>query len=154
MEEREFLTPEKKTELEIELNYLKTEKRVEILDSLAFAKSLGDLSENTEYHTSKEYQAKNETRISQIKVILKNAIIVEANTDGRVGIGSRVVLIKKNEREEKKYHIVGNEEADFALGKISFESPLGSALMGKRAKDEIQVKTPKGKSMYIIKNVI
>lgn len=151
METQEFLTQEKKTELESELQNLKTTVRSEILERLAFAKSLGDLSENAEYHSSKDAQGKNEARISQIEYILKNAVVVEVNTDGTVGLGSTVVLVKKDSGEEKTYQIVGNEEADFSVGKISFESPIGSAVMGHTKGDEVNVQTPKGKTIYIIK---
>tara|TARA_B100001179_G_C18540888_1_gene381539 strand:- start:330 stop:815 length:486 start_codon:yes stop_codon:yes gene_type:complete len=153
MQEQEFLTLEKKESLEQELEFLKTEKRSGILDRLAFAKSLGDLSENAEYHSAKEEQGKNEARISQIETILKNAVIVEANDDGQIGFGSTVVLEKKDTQEEKTYQIVGNEEADFSAGKISFESPLGSALMGKQKKEEVTITTPKGDTLYFIKEI-
>lgn len=149
----EFLSKEKKIALENELTFLKTEKRSEILERLAFAKSLGDLSENAEYHSSKEEQGKNEARINQIETILKSAILVEANTDGTIGLGSVVVLIKGNSKEEIIYQIVGNEEADLPGGKISFESPLGGALMDKCAGEEITLVTPRGETVYIIKKV-
>jgi len=153
METQEFLTQEKKGSLENEIQNLKTTVRADILERLAFAKSLGDLSENAEYHASKDAQGKNEARIAQIEYVLKHAIIVEANTDGTIGIGSNVVLIKKDSGDEKKYQIVGNEEADFSAGKISFESPIGSALMGKSEKESISVETPKGVNQYIISSV-
>lgn len=153
METHEFLTEDKKNELEIEVKNLKTTVRAEILERLAFAKSLGDLSENAEYHDSKESQGKNEARISQIEYILKNAVVVEANTDGTIGLGSTVVLIKKETGEEKKYQIVGNEEADFSMGKISFESPIGAAVIDKSKGDLISVETPKGSIQYQIKSV-
>jgi transcription elongation factor GreA len=153
METQEFLTQEKKGSLENEIQNLKTTVRADILERLAFAKSLGDLSENAEYHASKDAQGKNEARIAQIEYVLKHAIIVEANTDGTIGIGSNVVLIKKDSGDEKKYQIVGNEEADFSVGKISFESPIGSALMGKSEKEGISVETPKGVNQYIISSV-
>lgn len=153
MNEQEFLTTEKKKELEKELQFLKTEKRSEILERLAFAKSLGDLSENAEYHSSKEEQGKNEARISQIEEILKRAVLVKANKDGIINFGSMVTLVKKNTREEKSYQIVGNEEADFAAGKISFESPIGAALMNQKKGKEVIVQTPKGEIVYKIKEV-
>jgi len=153
METQEFLTQEKKTELEQELDHLKTTVRSEILDRLAFAKSLGDLSENAEYHSSKDAQGKNEARISQIEHILKTAVVVEANTDGTVGLGSTVVLFKKDSGEEKTYQIVGNEEADFSSGKISFESPIGAAVMEKSQGTVVSVETPRGTTEYTIKLV-
>ncbi|MCI5050970.1 MAG: transcription elongation factor GreA [Candidatus Pacebacteria bacterium] len=153
METQEFLTQEKKEELEKELEHLKTTVRAEILERLAFAKSLGDLSENAEYHSSKDAQGKNEARISQIEAILKNAVVVEANTDGTIGLGSTVILLKKETGEEKTYQIVGNEEADFSSGKISFESPIGAAVMNKSKGDEVSVETPKGVTHYQINSV-
>ena len=151
---QEFLTKEKKEELEEELTLLKTEKRSEILDRLAFAKSLGDLSENAEYHSSKEEQGKNEARISQIETVLKDAIIVEANTDGTIGLGSHVELKKKETGDVKKYQIVGSEEADLSIGKMAFDSPIGTAVMEKSVGDEVAVETPRGKTIYIIVSVV
>lgn len=153
MNEQEFLTEEKKIELEDELKDRKGEKRQVILDRLAFAKSLGDLSENAEYHTSKDDQGKNEARISQIEAILKDAVVVEANTDGTVGLGSFVVLINLEKETEKEYQIVGNEEADFSCGKISFESPIGAAVINKRKEVVVVVETPRGDVKYKIKSV-
>ncbi len=153
METQEFLTEEKKAQLETELEHLKTTVRSDILERLAFAKSLGDLSENAEYHSSKDAQGKNEARISQIEHILKNAVVVEANTDGTIGLGSKVILIKTETRQEKTYQIVGNEEADFSTGKISFESPIGSAIMNKQKGEVVGVETPKGVTEYEIKSV-
>jgi transcription elongation factor GreA len=150
--EKELLTKEKKQALEIELEYLKTTKRQEILDALSFAKSLGDLSENAEYHTSKDNQGKNEARISQIEAILKDAIVVEANTDGVIGIGS-IVTLKKESGDEVVYMLVGNEEADFASGKIAFTSPIGAAILDKREGDTVMVETPRGKTHYHIISV-
>ncbi len=151
--EQEFLTQEKKAELEHELEYRKSEKRKEILDRLAFAKSLGDLSENAEYHTSKDEQGKNEARISQIEFILKNAVVVSGSEDGSVALGS-VVCVEHAERgSEHIYTIVGNEEADLAEGKIAFSSPIGEALMDKKKGDTVEVATPRGITRYIIKKV-
>jgi|AntAceMinimDraft_13_1070369.scaffolds.fasta_scaffold19000_2 transcription elongation factor GreA len=153
MDEHEFLTESKKQELEEEMQRLKTTVRSEILERLAFAKSLGDLSENAEYHSSKESQGKNEGRISQIEAVLKDAIIVEANTDGIIGLGSTITLEKKGTGEQKVYSLVGNEEADFSNGKISFTSPIGSAIMDKQTGDIVVVTTPKGDVHYVVKNV-
>ena len=151
--ECEFLTAEKKLELENELENRKGKKRQVILDRLAFAKSLGDLSENAEYHTSKDDQGKNEARISQIEAILKDAVVVDANTEGTIGLGSTVVLMHLTKEIEKEYQIVGNEESDFSSGKISFESPIGSALMGKKYDEIVAVETPRGEIKYKIISV-
>lgn len=151
--QQEFLTKEKKEALEQELNFLKTEKRSEILERLAFAKSLGDLSENAEYHSSKEDQGKNEARISQIEAILKDAVIVEVNTDGIVGLGSTVELKKEESGDIKTYQIVGSEEADLSVGKMAFDSPIGIAVMDKQVGDGVKVTTPKGETTYTIISV-
>jgi len=149
----EFLSQEKKSDLEKELNNLKTDVRKAILERLAFAKSLGDLSENAEYHSSKDEQGKNEARISQIEAILKDAVVVEANTDGVVGLGSLVILQKKGSDDSKEYKIVGNEEADLASGKMAFTSPIGAAVMDQKAGDTITITTPRGETVYTIKEV-
>lgn len=152
MNNHELLTQEKKQDLEAELLHLKTTKRQEILDALAFAKSLGDLSENAEYHTSKDNQGKNEARISQIEAVLKDAVVVEVNTDGTVGVGSTVSL-KKESGEEVSYMLVGNEEADFSAGKIAFTSPIGAAILDKKKGDSVSVTTPRGDTSYTIISV-
>lgn len=153
MRQQDFLTKEKKKELEKELEYLKSDKRKEIIDRLAFAKSLGDLSENAEYHDAKEEQGKNEARITQIENILKSAVTITKKNDGFIDLGSTVFLLKKGVKDICEYQIVGNEESDFSLGKISFESPLGAALMGKKQGDKITVSSPKGETIYTIKDV-
>ena len=153
-EHREFLTKEKKKELEEELAFRKGEKRQEILDRLAFAKSLGDLSENAEYHSSKEAQGKNEARITQIEFILKNAVVVSGSDNGEVALGSRVRVKRDGKDGEQEYQIVGKEEADLSLGKISFDSPLGSALMGVKEGDTVMVTTPRGEVTYRILEVL
>jgi transcription elongation factor GreA len=153
MSEQVFLTKHKQQELEQELVYLKTEKRSEILERLAFAKSLGDLSENAEYHSSKEDQGKNEARITQIEAILKDAVSVEVNTDGTIGLGSQVVVIKQGSNEEKTYTLVGREEADLSAGKMSADSPMGMQLMTKKQGDMITVTTPRGETSYIVASV-
>lgn len=149
----EYLTSEKKKELENELNQLKTVRRKEIADSLEYAKSLGDLSENAEYHQAREDQANCEDRIGHLEQILKNAEIVDKHHSGTVGVGSTVVVIRKGEKEERSFTLVGSEEADSFGGKISNESPLGSALIGKSKGDSISVPTPKGSMEYTIKSI-
>lgn len=151
--ENEFLTLDKKQELENELQDRKENKRKEILDRLAFAKSLGDLSENAEYHTSKEDQGKNEARISQIEAILKDAVVVEGSDDGTVALGSSVVLTHIEKGIEKEYTLVGNEEADLSAGKIAFTSPIGAAIIDRSAGEIVEVETPRGVTQYKIKEV-
>lgn len=146
----EYLTLEKKNELEGELSQLKSVRRKEIADSLEYAKSLGDLSENAEYHQAREDQANCEDRISHIEQILKNAVIMESGVSGVVSVGSTVTVLKKGSKEEKTFALVGSEEADSVSGKISNESPLGQALLGKKKGDKVIVHAPKGEVEYSI----
>lgn len=149
----EYLTLEKKTELETELNHLKSVRRKEIADALEYAKSLGDLSENAEYHQAREDQANCEERISRVEQILKNAVITNGHQTGTVGVGSTVTVTKKGDKEEKTFAIVGSEEADSISGKISNESPLGQAIIGKAKGDKVTVHAPKGDFEYTIVSI-
>ena len=149
----EYLTPEKKVELENELNTLKTVRRKEIADALEYAKSLGDLSENAEYHQAREDHANCEDRINHLEQILKNAVIMDKHHAGHVEVGTTVTVIKKGEKEERQFTLVGSEEADSVGGKISNESPLGSALLGKSKGDAVTFSTPKGDVTYTIKAI-
>jgi transcription elongation factor GreA len=146
----EYLTKEKKLELEVELKQLQTVRRKEIADALEYAKSLGDLSENAEYHQAREEQAHCEDRISHIEQILKNAVVMDTHETGVVSVGSTVTVLKKGEKEERVFVIVGSEEANVREGKISNESPLGSAILGKKKGDKVQVSAPKGEMEYTI----
>jgi transcription elongation factor GreA len=151
----EYLTLEKKSELEAELAQLKSVRRKEIADSLEYAKSLGDLSENAEYHQAREDQANCEDRINHIEQILKNAVIMETSERavGVIHVGSTVTILKKGSKEERTFALVGSEEADSVSGKISNESPLGQALLGKKEGDKIVVHAPKGDIDYSIVNI-
>lgn len=149
----EYLTIEKKNALEAELKELKTVRRKEIADALEYAKSLGDLSENAEYHQAREDQANCEERIAHVEQILKNAVILKDSNDGFVSVGSTVTVLKKGEKETRTFDIVGSEEADSANGRISNESPLGRALLGKVKGDTVTFETPKGEVTYTVKSV-
>lgn len=149
----EYLTHEKKAELENELNTLKTVRRKEIADALLNAKALGDLSENAEYHQAREDQANCEERIAHLEQILKNAVIADKHHAGVVEVGATVTVIKKGEKTERQFTLVGSEEADSLTGKISNESPLGRALLGKSKGDTSTVETPKGNMVYTIKSI-
>jgi transcription elongation factor GreA len=150
----EYLTPEKKLELEQELSMLKSVRRKEIADALEYAKSLGDLSENAEYHQAREDQANCEDRIAHIEQILKNAVITSGtHKAGVIEVGSTVTIQKKGEKTEKTIILVGSEEADSVSGKISNESPLGKALLGKGKGDKVVVSAPKGEIEYSVKQI-
>lgn len=149
-----YITKEKKKELEAELKDLIGPKRREILDKLEYAKSLGDLSENAEYHQAREDQGELEHRIKKIEQILQSAHVVSGEAGGdTIEIGSNVIVLKEDTKEEKKYQIVGSEEADITLGKISNRSPFGEALFGKKKGEIISFKTPNGTVNYKIVNV-
>jgi len=149
----DYITEEKRKMLEVELKDLKGPKRKEILDALEYAKSLGDLSENAEYHQTREEQSKLEARIAKIEQILQSSQVVKGGGGDTVEIGSKVVVQKEGTKEEKHYIIVGSEEADSATGKISNRSPFGGALFGKKKDDNISFKTPNGVVNYKIVSV-
>ena len=148
MTAKDYLSKAKYDELKSELELLKTVKRKEIAQDLEFAKALGDLSENAEYHEAREAQATLEDRISQIEDVLVNAHIVEAHHSDKVEIGSVVHIKTSISKTEKIYTIVGSEEADTLSGKISFKSPVGQALLGKKKGDKFKFSTPAGEAEY------
>lgn len=148
--EKEYLTKEKFDELERELKELKTTKRKEIADSLEYAKSLGDLSENQEYQEARNSQAILEDRIKRLETILKSAVIVSATKTGMVVVGSTVKIERKDNGSKREFVIVGSEEADAEGGKISLKSPLGLAVMGKKKGEEFSFETPGGMMSYKI----
>ncbi len=149
----EYITKENKASLEAELKELTGPRRREIISAVEYAKSLGDLSENAEYHSAREEQGKLEERIGQIEHILKHAVVVERASDGLVNIGATVIIKKEGEQNTRTFLIVGSEETDMLSGKISYKSPIGSALMGKKAGEIVSVATPKGEMSYEILSV-
>ena len=149
----DYITKEKRHALEIELKELKGPKRKEILEALEYAKSLGDLSENAEYHQTREDQGKLEERITKIEQILQSSQTVNGGGGEVVEVGSKVVVQKERSKETKTYTIVGSEEASMAEGKISNRSPFGEALFGRRKGDKISFKTPNGLVNYKILTV-
>ena len=147
------LTAEGKQKLEEELVQLKTTKRVEVADRIEAAKEMGDISENAEYATAKDEQAFLEARINELEKILAFAKIIEVPETGEVvGIGTTVAL-EQAAGAVRTYTIVGYNEANPSEGKISNESPLGQALVGKRVGENVSVATPSGEKKYLIKEV-
>ncbi len=144
----EYLTKEKHEELQKELQFLKTQKRKEVAEALEYAKSLGDLSENAEYHEARDSQASLEDRIQRIEQILKSASIVSGNASGAVAVGSSLTLERESDKVRRNYTIVGSEEADAAKGMISMRSPLGLAAMGKMKGETFAFETPSGLVKY------
>ncbi|MFZ1075251.1 MAG: transcription elongation factor GreA [Minisyncoccia bacterium] len=148
------VSQEKFDEMIKELEYLKTVRRTEIAKNLEYARSLGDLSENAEYQEARDLQAATEERIKKLEELVKNTSIV---TDGKkkneVSFNSKVSIKKEGSSEVHEYTIVGSEEADMRVKKISHLSPLGAALMGKKKGEVFTFATPGGKQTYTIEKV-
>lgn len=144
------ITDAGRKELEAELEELKG-RRGDIADKIAEARDYGDLSENAEYDAAREEQGLVESRIAEIEDVLLNAEIIPTSHSSKVGLGSKVEL--KTGRKTVTYHVVGPVEADPLEGKISNESPIGLALMGKKVGDTAVISTPKGEIKYEIVKV-
>ena len=129
-----------------ELKYLKGTKREEVKEAIATARSFGDLSENSEYDEARNEQAKVEARIKELEELIENALLVdETKIDTSIiSIGSSVKVLDKKSGKEIEYSIVGSNEVDPINKKISDQSPVGRALMGKVAGDEVAVDVPAG----------
>lgn len=144
------ITDAGKKELEAELAELKSRRGV-IADKIAEARDYGDLSENAEYDSAREEQGLVESRVAEIEDILLNAEIITASRSSSVKLGSKVEL--KTGKKTVTYHVVGPVEADPMAGKISNESPIGLALMGKKIGDIATITTPKGNIKYEVVKV-
>ena len=133
-------------ELIDELHYLKHEKREKIKNDIAVARSFGDLSENSEYDEARNEQAKNEARIKELEELVENAVILDESSidTSVVSLGSTVKVLNLALNMEITYDLVGSNEANPMEGKISDQSPIGAALINKRADDEIEVEVPNG----------
>lgn len=139
------ITNDGKKELESELAELKS-RRGDIAEKIAEARDYGDLSENAEYDAAREEQGLVESRIAEIEDVLLNAEIIKSTKSSSVSLGSKVEL--KTGKKTVNYHVVGPVEADPLEGKISNESPIGLALMGKKVGDTATITTPKGDIEY------
>ena len=149
-----YLTAEKFDELKKELDHLKTVRRKEVAESLEYARSLGDLSENAEYQEARDMQAAIEERIAYLEKTIKEAKIVAHDKNGDViSLGSVVTIQKNGDKDKKEYTIVGSDEANIHERKLSYLSPLGEALMGKVKGDEFDFETPTGKQKYKVLKV-
>jgi len=146
-----YITKEGLAKLRKELDELKNVRRKEIALRIEIAKDMGDLSENAEYHEAKDEQGFIEGRIMELEQMLVNAIVIEHNNTGCVNVGNTVRVSVKG--KEKEYTIVGANEADPLAGRISNESPLGIAFIGKCPGDSVEVKVPSGKMIYHIISV-
>lgn len=142
------LTKEGVSELEKELADLQ-EQRAQIADAIRTAREFGDLSENTEYQSARAAQERNDARISEIEHVLQNVELIKAPRGAaKVQLGSKVTL--KGAKGNKEFQIVGTVEADPLNGKISDESPIGQALLGKKEGDQVEIKTPAETATYTV----
>lgn len=150
-----LLTYEGLKKLEEELELLKGEKRKEIAERIKQALAFGDISENSEYDEAKNEQAQNEVRIMQLETMLKNATIIdEDEVDTKVvNLGAKVKIRDIKSKDEYDYQIVGSTEADPASNRISNESPVGSALLGHKVGDTVDIDVPGGKIKFKIVNI-
>lgn len=140
------MTLEGKEKLEQELEELKTLKRKEIVERIKIARSFGDLSENSEYESAKDEQAFVEGRITTLENMIRNAQIIDHSdvAEDEVSLGKKVTFIELPDGEEEEYTIVGSAESDPLSGKISNDSPIAKALIGKKVNDEVSIQTPGG----------
>lgn len=139
-----YISQEGLQKLKNELEQLKTIERPDVVDRIAKARDLGDLSENAEYHEAREKQSFIEGRIQELEFLIKNAVIIENKKSDKVELGS-IVHATCNNGMKIKYQIVGQSEADPGSEKISFESPLGKAFIGKGIGHEFELNVPAGK---------
>jgi transcription elongation factor GreA len=140
--------------LQNDVRHLKTVERPAIIDAIEEARAHGDLSENAEYHAAKERQGQVEAQIAEIEDRLSRAMVIDPSTlsGDKVVFGATVHLLDENDRKVK-YQVVGQTEADAKVGRISYSSPLGRALIGRTIGDEIEVSAPSGDKYYSIEKV-
>src|SRR3954466_2084309 len=140
--------------LQTEVRHLKMVERPEIIEAIEVARGHGDLSENAEYHAAKERQGQVEAQIADIEDRLSRAMIIDPTTlsGDKIVFGATVHLVDENDKPVK-YQIVGETEADAKSGRISYSSPLGRALIGRKVDDEVEVSTPSGDRYFLVSRV-
>jgi transcription elongation factor GreA len=149
----EAISAEGLKELRAELERLEGDARREIAKRILAARELGDLKENAEYHIAKEDQAHLETRISRLAERLRNAVVTETDKGSRVvGFGSTVHVVDPT-GTSRTFTLVGPTEADLRQGRLSIESPMAQALMGRAPGDDVQVSTPRGRQTYRVERL-
>ncbi len=151
MPEKVYITREGLEKLKKQLTELKEEKRPAVAKRIKEAREMGDISENAEYDAARQEQAFIEGKITELEEVIKNAEVVEKGEDGVVHVGAKVTV--HIEGQEETFHIVGAHEANPMENKISHESPLGSALMGKGVGETFEVEAPIGNLTYKITQV-
>jgi transcription elongation factor GreA len=153
--DEEPITPAGLAALQTELHELETTARREMAARILAARELGDLSENADYHIAKEDQAHLETRIKRLRERQRNASIVEADAgDDAFGFGRTAEVVDLASERLYTWTIVGSTEADLAQGKLSAQSPVGRALLGRRVGDTVAVQTPRGDRSYRVQRLL
>ena len=140
-----YLTKAGLEEMQKELEYLKLEKRPEVINALKDARALGDLSENAEYDAARTEQAIVESKIQELEAMIENAIVISDVKTDQVAIGSKVKIEYVEDKETEEYTIVGSKEADPFQNKISNESPIAKAILGLKVGEVVSVESPNGK---------
>src|SRR5689334_8334469 len=137
-----------------ELRRLKVEERPAVVEAIEEARAHGDLSENAEYHAAKERQGQVEATIAEIEDRLSRAMVIDPTTlsGDKIVFGATVTLLDEDEKKVK-YQLVGQQEADARVGRISYNSPLGRALIGREKGDEVEVTTPSGDKYYEVAKI-
>jgi transcription elongation factor GreA len=154
MSQPTYLTPEGAEELRRELDELITVRRPALAAKLTEAVAQGDLKENADYHDAKEQQGFMEGRIKYLENILRSAVVIESNTDSdEVTLGAKVTIVEDGTKDEETYIIVGAAEANPREGKISNESPIGAALLGRKVGEKVKVNTPAGEMSFKVKRI-
>ena len=143
MDKTTVLTAEGFIELEAELNYLKNERRPEVIIALKESRAMGDLSENADYDAARNEQAQIEAKIKDLEYKLEHCEIAKKSKGSKIGLGS-IVTVKYDDDDNEEFKIVSSVEADTFNGKISNESPLGKALVGNKKGEKIEVESPNG----------
>ncbi len=153
--ERVIMTKAGYAKIEQELKHLKSVERPEVIEAIAAARALGDLSENAEYHAAKEKQGYIEGRISELEDKVSRSEVIDTSTlsGDTVKFGATVSLVDEDTEEEVTYQIVGADESDIASKKLSLQAPLARALMGKQVGDVVDVQTPRGQKTYEIEKI-
>ncbi|WP_187972193.1 transcription elongation factor GreA [Aquibium microcysteis] len=138
--------------LKEELRWRQQEERPRIIEAISEARAHGDLSENAEYHAAKEQQSLNEGRVGELEDLIARAEVIDVSklSGDKVKFGATVVIVDEDTEEEKRYQIVGDQEADVKSGRISISSPIARALIGKGVGDAIEVNAPGGARGYEI----
>ena len=141
--------------LKEELRWRQQQERPRIIEAISEARAHGDLSENAEYHAAKEAQSLNEGRVAELEDFISRAEVIDVSKLGgaKVKFGATVVLVDEDTEEQKRYQIVGDQEADVKSGRISISSPIARALIGKEVGDAIEVNAPGGARGYEIVEV-